>query len=443
MTMAPTDVLDARPSGQWRDMSLIVLEGPGAGRPVRVSKLPFVIGKDPAADWCIKDASVSRKHCVIAREQGRLVLRDLGSTNGTEVDGLRVREVELHAGARLKLGAVVLVFQPVFQTSAMPPAAADRFGALRGKSAAMRQVFAVFDRVAPTDTTVLLMGETGTGKGAATRALHAASARASQPLITLDCGAVSRSLIESELFGHEKGAFTGATTARQGAAELANGGTLFLDEIDDMPLELQPKLLRLLEDREVQRLGARRPTKLDIRVIAASKKDLQSMVAAGEFRQDLYFRLSVVAVELPPLRARRDDIPALADGFLGKDGAFDALGPALKDQLMHHTWSGNVRELRNVLERVATLGMLGGLPLGPGAPFGGESMDSGEGFSAVDFDAPFKQAKEGLVDSFERAYLERLLARSGHNIAQAAREAGLDRRYFYDLMKKHGLRRET
>jgi DNA-binding NtrC family response regulator len=337
----------------------------------------------------------------------------------------------------------VLLYQPVEVIEAAPPSVRQEFGGLVGCSLAMRQVFGVLEKVAPTNATLLLTGETGTGKGATARAIHSQSSRASAPFVVVDCGAISPTLIESELFGHERGAFTGATDARAGACEEADGGTLFLDEVDDLPLELQPKLLRVLEEREVKRLGAVRPVRLDLRVIAATKVDLRQAVKDGTFREDLYFRLSVVQVELPPLRERREDISLLCQVFLDPEEAgtvWDQLSPALRDQLESYHWPGNVRELRNVLERIRYVGVTGQLgfaPLPP-EPEPQEASSSDQGLP-VDFERPFREVKSELIDAFEREYLERLLERDGGNIAAAARSAGLNRKYFYDLLRKHGL----
>jgi len=259
--------------------------------------------------------------------------------------------------------------------------------------------------------------------------------------VVFDSGAVSPTLIEGELFGAEKGAYTGATTSRPGACEEADGGTLFLDEIDDLPLDLQPKLLRVLEEREVRRLGSQKPRQLDLRVIAASKIDLEAAVRAGTFREDLFFRLAVVRVDLPALRDRLDDLPALADRFLGEPGAYALLSPPLREQLGAHTWPGNLRELRNVLDRLRYLGLedAEGVSLGARRE---EPAPSGP-VQEAEFLRPFKEAKESLLEAFEREYLERLLERAGGKIAVAAREAHLNRKYFYDLLKKHGLFHKT
>lgn len=441
-TDEPTDVIPlASSQGVRREVNLVILEGPDAGRRVPVSNDSLVIGKAPSSGLVLADSAVSRSHCEVVRLHEGYMIRDLGSTNGTQVDGLRVKEAFLRPGARIQVGKAVVLFQPVYQADAIPPSKAKSFGELVGSCLTTRQVFAILERVAPTDATVLLTGETGTGKGAAARALHQASHRAKGALAVVDCGSVSASLIQGELFGTERGAYTGADRARPGAFEQADGGTLFLDEIDELPLDLQPKLLRVLEEREVRRLGSSRARKLDIRVIAATKMDLSQLIAEGRFREDLFFRLSVVRVELPPLRERTEDLPLLAARFLSDPNAWEGFSETLKEQLLSHTWPGNIRELRNVLDRLRYLGMEGAadLPIEAGPAPEPEHTEPKGPLSAVDFSRPFKDAKESLVDAFERAYLERLLARSGGRIAAAAREARLNRQYFYDLLRKHDL----
>jgi len=434
-----TDVLPtANAAFTRREVTLVVLEGPESGRRVRLDGAALSIGKDPASGLCLPDAAVSRNHCVVEKRHEGYLIRDLGSTNGTFVDGTRVREAYLRPGSRLQVGNVILLFQPVYHADEVPPSAADHFGDMVGLSQAMRRVFAVLERVAPTEATLLLTGETGTGKGATARAIHAASNRAGGPFVVVDCGSVSHTLIEGELFGAEKGAYTGATESRAGACEQAGGGTLFLDEIDDLPLDLQPKLLRVLEEREVRRLGSTKPSRLDIRVVAATKQDLGRLVAEGRFREDLFFRLSVVRVELPPLRGRPGDLECLTLRFSGDSDLWPSFSPALREQLAAHAWPGNVRELRNVLDRLRFLGLEGAETVSlETAPRPDEADDAT--LPEVDFSRPFKEAKESLVDAFEREYLERLLERAGGRIAVAAREAHLNRKYFYDLLRKHGL----
>jgi DNA-binding NtrC family response regulator len=416
--------------------SLVQIEGPKPGEHFPIRRARVVVGKSPDVDLIVADITVSRQHFEVISEKGRFLIKDLGSTNGTELDGARVKEAYLKPGATIKAGEVVFRFQTEYDAIQLQPSDKDRFGALHGRSLRMREIFAMLERVANADTTVLLLGSTGTGKGAAARAIHESGPRAQGPFVVVDCGAVARNLIESELFGHMRGAFTGATGLRRGALEESQGGTLFLDELDDLPLDLQPKLLRAIEEREFVRLGSNQPIKFDARVIAATKKDLRKEVASGGFREDLYYRLSVVTIRLPALRERPEDIPLLFDHFAGDDGpTFDQMEEDVKRRWMNHSWSGNVRELRNAVERSRTLqsdGLAGSFQL---APFQSQVT----GGLQPDYALPFKEAKERLLEVFEREYLQRLLAQSTGGVAGAARQAGIDRKHLYSLLDKHGL----
>ncbi len=306
----------------------------------------------------------------------------------------------------------------------------------------MRTIFGVLERIAPTEATVLFEGETGTGKDVLARATWKGSARAQGPFVVVDCGAVSYSLIESELFGHERGAFTGAVASRQGAFELAEGGTVFLDEIGELPLDVQPKLLRVLETREYRRVGGNRILKADVRVIAATKRNLQREVEAGKFREDLYFRLAVVPVTVPPLRARREDVPLLVESILKAGGGGLVVSEETMQSLASHDWPGNVRELRNVLDRAVYLSRATGqaelnlvsLPTSSAGTTGG-----GDVFH-FDPAKSYRETRAKFDGEFERRYVKWLLARHGANVSAAAREAKMDRKHLHDMAKKHGLR---
>jgi DNA-binding NtrC family response regulator len=423
---------------QEQRCTLVEVEGPQPGRVHPVGASRTVVGKSPDCDIPIADVTVSRQHFEVQNEGGRYLVKDLGSTNGTLLDGAAVKEAYLRPGALLKAGEVVFRFQTEYDPVQIAPSDRESFGGLLGRSVRMREIFALLEKVAPTDSTVLLLGGTGTGKGAAASAIHENSQRSKGPLTVVDCGAVAKNLIESELFGHVKGSFTGATGLRKGALEVSKGGTLFIDELDDLPLELQPKLLRAIEDRVFVRLGANQPIKFDARLVAASKKDLWKEVAAGRFREDLYFRLSVVTIRLPSLRERPEDIPLLFDNFSGPEGPrYDSLAPETQNRWLNHSWPGNVRELRNAVERSRTLegdGLEGFSP----SRFG----DRVPGALTPEYHLPFKEAKERLQDAFEREYLKRLLLRSEGGMAGAARLAEIDRKYLYKLLEKHGLEKK-
>ena len=421
-------------------LTLVVLTGSRKGASIQLSDAAR-IGKADDNDLVLGDDTVSRHHCELVREGTAVRVRDLGSTNGTRVDGTRVTDALLSPGAVLRVGEVDIAVRPAPQRNEVLPSDSSRFGPALGQSLAMRTIFGVLERIAPTEATVLLEGETGTGKDVLVRAIVEHSPRKSGPFVVVDCGAVAYSLIESELFGHERGAFTGAVSTRQGAFELGGGGTVFLDEIGDLPLDVQPKLLRVLETHEFRRVGGNKPMKTDVRVVAATKRDLKREVAGGKFREDLYFRLAVVPVTVPPLRQRREDIPLLAKNILevscaGGDPIH--LGDQAMQGLLAHDWPGNVRELRNVLERAVYMARAAGSSeLGDVAI---QASASNENASAFSFEAEksYRDTRARFESEFERRYVKWLLGRHGNNVSAAAREAKMDRKHLHELAKKHG-----
>ena len=400
---------------------------------------PVTIGAHASCDLVVDDPKVSRKHAELAIVDGGIRIKDLGSTNGTWYQGTRVADVVVPPGATIKFGETSVKIA-AGDAPTLPPSDADHFGAMAGKSVAMRELFAVLEMASPADATVLIEGESGTGKELAARAIHDASPRAKGPFVVVDCGAIAESLVDSHLFGHVKGAFTGADRDRKGAFVEASGGTLFLDELGELPLASQAKLLRVLEAQTVQPLGADRPLSVDTRVVAATHRDLSRMVAAKEFRFDLFYRLAVVHVALPPLRDRLEDLPHLIRTFYARRGIDP--GPIDGDnleRLRRHAWPGNVRELRNVLERAWALS-------GPKSAFRELRlwMDPGAAHAApqgevVDTTLPFKDAKERWNDAFERRYVSLVFADCGNNVTRAAEHAGLSRRHFRELLYKHGI----
>jgi len=437
---AATQILE-RPDGQivlvLQKSRLVAQRGPDRGLSFVIDRPRVVVGTDATCDLRLSDTAVSRRQFEIQLTPEGHVLRDLESTNGTVVEGMRVVQAYLRKGARIEVGRTTLKFTPLGESIELPLSPRESFGEALGRSSAMRQVFAVLERVALTDTTVLLEGETGTGKEVIARAIHHHSPRAGGPFVVVDCGAIPLNLVESELFGHEKGAYTGAEDARAGAFEEAATGTLLLDEVGELPLDVQPKLLRALESREIKRLGANRTTPLDLRVVAATHRDLAEEVRAGRFREDLFYRLAVVRVRLPALRERREDIPLLAKEIARKvrpdaDPA-SWLGDGVIAMLLGHHWPGNVRELRNVIERLAAL------------PDMALAMDSPSGavpsVSALS-ELCYHDAKTRVLEAFERAYLSALLAREGGVVARAADRAGVPRQTLHRLIRKHGLRAE-
>jgi DNA-binding NtrC family response regulator len=411
--------------------TITILDGPSEGLVRESSGGGCSIGSHLLNDVVIDDPTVSGFHCEIRidpHEGVRLV--DLKSRNGTVVDGVRVREAFLRSGSTLQLGRARVRYDEAKESEALPLAAATRFGSLVGVSRAMRAAIALFERAAASDVTVLIQGETGTGKGRAAEAIHRASARRDGPFVFIDCGAVPANLLESEFFGHEKGSFTGAEARRVGAFEEANGGTLFLDEIGEMPLDLQPKLLHAIESREIRRVGGNRYQPVNLRVIAATNRDLRAEVNAGRFRSDLYYRLAVVKATMPPLRERPEDIAAVAAELLDqlavpRAAAEALLRPELIAELSRQPWPGNVRELRNHLEARLVLEPLPPTVTTPTAATGL---------------VPYSEARARCLDSFEKQYFDDLMRQFPGKVAQAAQAAGLDRVYLYRLLKRRGIK---
>ncbi|MGE0545901.1 MAG: sigma 54-interacting transcriptional regulator [Kofleriaceae bacterium] len=418
-----------------RRFVLRVIAGPDTGVKYVSSGRPVVIGTHESADLALTDPTVSRFHCELSVGEGSVTIRDLGSKNATRVSGLDITEARLDGTTTIVLGHTEVEFSLGESFAELPLATRESFGDLVGRAPATRALFAQLERAAESDVTVLLLGETGTGKEIAARAIHEQSSRAQGPMIVVDCGAIPHSLIDSELFGHEKGAFTGADRRREGAFELASGGTIFLDEIGELGSELQPKLLRVLERREVQRIGSATPTPIDVRIIAATNRNLHTEVNAGRFRSDLFYRLAVLEVRIPPLRERLDDIPMLVSHFLRENKLEDRPEAApLRDEkfqanLARYAWRGNVRELRNYLERALV------------EP--DREIVAGPGWEAppeIDVNQKLATVREAWVRYVERRYIVELLEKSGGNVSAAARSAGIDRAHFYRIMAACGLR---
>jgi transcriptional regulator with GAF, ATPase, and Fis domain len=422
------------------------------------------IGAMEDNDLVVSDDTVSRYHCKIVQEETGYLLVDLGSTNGTFINRVRIKEGYLKPGCTIGLGNTEIKFHAADEKVEIVPSKKEQLGDMVGKHVKMRELYAVIEKIAPTSTTVVIEGETGTGKEVVAQTIHKLSQRAAGPMMVFDCGAVPDNLIESELFGHEKGSFTGAIMTRQGLFEMAHGGTLFLDELGELPLDLQPKLLRALEQREIRRVGSNKPIKVDVRIVAATNRNLEEEVKAGRFRQDLFYRLSVVRLFLPPLRERVEDIALLVKSFLAQasynrrpDGTprVTGISRAAMDLLSAYRWPGNVRELVNTIERAVSFAeselieprdlpeTVRGESMAPqrasaSAPM---SLMPGAQPSALmpDSDSTFKDAKERWVSSFERDYILTLLKKNKGNISHAAREADIDRKYFRKLMRKYGI----
>ena len=422
-----------------------VTNGPDAGASADVSNPRLCIGIGESADLRLKDDSVSRHHCEILVRDGRYVLRDLDSTNGTAVNGVWIKEAFIEPGARLRIGETEVLFEGHASWLPVPPSPSPGFGELVGDHETMRAIFGIFEKVAPTSLSVLLTGETGTGKDVAARAIHEASGRGG-PFVVVDCGGLSRNLVEAHLFGHERGAFTGAEKRRRGAFERANGGTVFLDEIGELALDLQPKLLRVLERREVEPLGAEEPRAVDVRVLAATHRDLSEMVESGAFREDLFFRLAEIVVEQPPLADRRDDIPGIALRLLhnAESAGVQEIAPDALAYLKARRWDGNVRELRNVIRRAAVLSPCPVLELKTLRSLESMSLKTKSApkleASGVDVhpELPIRDAREQWTRELEARYLATIVERFGDDIGQMAQHMNVHRKSVYRLLRQHG-----
>jgi transcriptional regulator with GAF, ATPase, and Fis domain len=345
---------DGIPGISVAEYDLVILEGPDRGKRFSLKAGLTTVGKDPTNEVVLSDINVSRQHLSIEPQDTGFLLKDMGSTNGTWVNGVRTREAFVAPQSTITIGATTLRLDRSEKFLAVTPGKA-RFGELVGQNPRMRELFGYIERVAKTELSVLLQGESGTGKEMFARALHQASPRSKAPLVVFDCGSVEPALVGSALFGHRAGAFTGANESRKGAFASAHTGTLFLDEVGELPLDLQPRLLRILETRELQAVGSDAVTKVDVRVVAATHRNLSGMVEDGRFRLDLLYRLSGLVLTIPPLRERAEDIVPLAQEFLTSVNPAARLTSDACALLAAHPWRGNVRELKNVIRRAAAL----------------------------------------------------------------------------------------
>jgi two-component system response regulator GlrR len=398
----------------------------------------MVLGTADGVPLRIADARVSRLHAELTLDDGGVWVRDLGSTNGTWVKEVRVDRVRLEHDGKFTVGSleVAVRFDAPARVALWPQ---DRLGSLLGRSDAMRELFMQLTKVAASDASVLIHGETGTGKELVAQELHAASKRSSKPFVVVDCASLPENLLEAELFGHARGAFTGAVTTRTGSIEAADGGTVFLDEVGELPLSMQPKLLRVLESKTVRRVGENEGRPVNVRFVCATHRDLEAMVAQGQFREDLFFRLAVLPLHVPPLRARPDDLELLLAHFLaGRDGG--SVDGDTKALLKNQRWPGNVRQLKGFAERVAALGVERAVSMLKGTEATKEpAKPTSQNPLAVDLSMPFKDLRERWVDHLEREYLTGLISKHGRNAGTLAETAGLDRSYINRLLKKHEL----
>ena len=406
-----------------------------------------LVGKSPVCDLTLTDPEVSRRHASLHVQGPELTLLDVGSTNGTFVDGIRVGKAFLRGGETISIGQTKLHVVALGSESREPVPQVDCFGDVLGVSQAMRRLYPLCERLAATEVSAIIEGETGTGKEQLARAIHDASSRSEQPFVVFDCTAVAPTLIESELFGHERGAFTGSVRARHGVFERAHGGTLFIDELGDLPFESQAKLLRAVERNEITRVGGNQVVKFDVRILAATRRDLDALVAAGQFRDDLYHRLAVLRVELPPLRERRGDIRLLALHFWRALGGADGDLPTATLRIWESDpWPGNVRGLRNAVLRRWALGdaadeytlSTGSVPPPPPpVDLASPAAPRGDVIARVLGEAlPIADARQRVIGEFEARYTAHLLEQYDDNVDRAAAAAGVAPRHFYRLKAK-------
>ncbi len=439
---------------ELRKYTLEVISGPNQGEKATFGVRRVGFGTSPDNEFVLDDPAVSRFHGSIEVSDKGYTLVDADSKNGTLVNGIRIGQIFLDNNTTFRVGDSELKFSTSEESVEVHFSGRDRFGNMLGTSLKMREIFAMLERVAPTDATVLIEGESGTGKELVAEGIHEHSARKGKPFIVVDCSAIARELIESELFGHVRGAFTGATGERKGAFAAAHGGTLFLDELGELPLDLQPKLLRALEKREVKPVGSNDTIKADVRIVAATNRNLIHEVKEGNFREDLYYRFAVIRVALPPLRERTSDIGMLVDHFLklaAKMAGREDIDISYKtmEKLKRHAWPGNVRELKNFVERAVLLTQGAEIEtkfLGVNALRTESKADPELGVKpmaqlAIDEDMPFKDAKNRLIEEFEVAYWSSLLERTSGNVSKAARIAGVHRKSVEYILKKLDLTR--
>jgi two-component system, NtrC family, response regulator HydG len=416
--------------------TVTVVDGPDRGQRIAL-EAALLVGQSPTCALRLTDRLVSRRHLSLEPSGARVRVADLGSTNGTFVEGVAITDAWVRGGEVIRLGASALSLQAAATAAPAPPVGrATRFGKLLGSSLEMRRLHPLAARLAQATLPVLVEGETGTGKEVLAEALHEASPRAGGPWVVFDCTAVPPSLIESELFGHERGAFTGAVAARKGLFERAHGGTLLIDEIGDLALPLQAKLLRAIERGEVRRVGSDEAVKVDVRIVAATRRNLDHEVQEGRFRDDLFHRLVVGRIELPPLRRRRGDVAVLARHFWTElGGSARTLSSELVARWEDYSWPGNVRELRNAVARQLALGDARPGARGTGAveePPAASQIVS----EVLDMRLPLPMARLRLVEAFEQLYIEQVLREHDGNVARAAEAAGVAKRYFQLLRSR-------
>ena len=420
----------ARYQIQTRQIRVKVVAGPDAGLEVVLAGPSATVGSGRDRDLALTDPTASAAHLTLRVSERGVRVTDTNSRNGTRVDGLDALDVYARPDSSIVIGRTTMRLRLLPDSVSVPTSNRERFGGVIGKSVVMRQLFGVLERIAPTDSSILLEGETGTGKDIVAESIHEQSHRAEGPFVVFDCSAASENLIESALFGHVKGAFTGAQNDRPGAFVSAHGGTLFIDEVGELPIHLQPKLLRALESRTIVPVGSNETRPVDVRIIAATNRVLANEIEGGRFRQDLYYRLAVVRLTNPALRERPEDLPMLVEHFVRQiDPAASPIDAATVAHWQAMAWPGNVRELRNAVARTLSIGPATTHTAAPPPDLGRQ----------VDLSRPLKEARDRVVDAFELAYLRRALERSGGNVSRAAATAGVNRKFIYRTFRRLGL----
>jgi DNA-binding NtrC family response regulator len=434
-----TDVTERKTTDSLpvRTTQVEVLDGPMAGTVARGADV-LTVGSADGNDLVLNDRYCSRYHLEIKSTPSGFLLTDHGSTNGTYLGPARIEKGTVPPATVIRVGgtSIRVVEGAVASVELLP---GDSVGGFCGRAPATRRLMAQVVRAAAAQAAVLLVGESGTGKEVLARALHDLGPRSREPFEVVDCGALVPALVASELFGHERGAFTGADRQHIGAFERAGSGTVFLDEIGELPVAVQASLLGALERRRFRRVGGQKDIAVDARVISATHRDLRSQVNDGTFRLDLYYRLAVIALTIPPLRERAEDLPLLVEHFLEEMGCSesvsDLLSPAALAALGKHRWEGNVRELRNMVEAMLAMGELPALSVRDGAA----PANDADPIQPL-LDQPYKNARATLLHQFEARYLPHILTRAENNVARAARDAGMDRSHLIELLQKHRLR---
>ncbi len=417
-----------------RTLKATVVAGPDKGKEVVVTQEKLSVGTAQGNDLILSDRSVSRYHLDMIAEDTSILVIDHGSTNGTYAGPVRIKEAFVRPDTRITMGNTKLIVTDAEQVDVLIHDQSC-LGGIKGRTPTMRRLMAQVLRIAPKNIAVLLQGESGTGKEVIAQAIHDFGPRKESPFVTVDCGALSPTLVESELFGHEKGSFTGAGRLHIGAFERASGGTVFLDEIAELPASSQAKLLGVLERRRLHRVGGQTEIPINVRVISATHRELRAEVNKGRFREDLYYRLAVYTMQIPPLRARADDILLLANHFLAESDYPEPLDTLLAEEeirnLSRHHWPGNVRELRNFIEVVVAMGEAPDLD--------GPRRNSLPGEDPTNLKLPYKEARKQAIDNFEIRFVQSAVKRAGGNMSRAARETGIARSHLYDLVRRHNI----